>query len=144
MTSAASLKAPYQRGLSLRDMIERDSIPVTECGCWIWLGALSGGRYGGIKVSGRVVRTNRAAWIAYHGNEPSNLHVLHHCDMPLCVNPDHLFLGTHQDNMDDKERKGRGNQPSGDRNGARTKPWSRSRGDNHYRRRLKLARETAI
>ena len=86
------------------------------------------------------MRTNRASWQAHFGPIKNGLHVLHICDIPLCVNPDHLFLGTHQDNMDDKERKGRGNQPTGDRNGARTKSWARSRGDNHYKRRHLLVK----
>lgn len=127
---AAIRKLPhYKRGRSRRETIEAYSMPVTECGCWIWLGA--GVRYGLVRGD----RAHRLSWKAFKGPIPENMHVLHKCDTPLCVNPDHLFLGTHQDNMLDKERKGRGNQPSGERNGRHTKPWRTSRGDNHYARR---------
>jgi hypothetical protein len=51
------------------------------------------------------------------GEIPPGMHVLHHCDNPPCINPSHLFLGTQADNMRDKEQKGRGNHPQGERHG---------------------------
>lgn len=119
---------------TLRDRIEANSMPVTECGCWIWLGSIGGKRYGSLRIDGKSERSNRAAWQAYRGEIPEGMHVLHSCDMPLCVNPDHLFLGDHLVNMQDKERKGRGNHASGARHGRQTKPWRTSRGDDHYAR----------
>lgn len=70
--------------------------------CWIWI-ASSNGRYG------KTYKANRVAWELYKKEDPKNLHVLHTCDISLCVNPDHLFLGTHQDNMKDMLLKDRNN-----------------------------------
>lgn len=50
---------------------------------------------------------HRFSWIIYFGSIPNGLHVLHHCDIPKCVNPEHLFLGTQSDNMNDMHSKGR-------------------------------------
>lgn len=50
---------------------------------------------------------HRASWILHYGEVPDDFHVLHKCDVRNCVNPDHLFLGTNQDNIEDKVRKGR-------------------------------------
>lgn len=65
------------------------------------------GGYAQVSVAGKTTLAHRAAWVAANGPIPSGLHVLHRCDNPPCVNIEHLFLGTHQDNMDDKKSKGR-------------------------------------
>jgi hypothetical protein len=123
----------YKRGRTEIEIIEAYSMPVTECGCWIWLGAR--GRYGHVKRGGKLVHAQRISWNGYHGNIPEKMHVLHKCDTPLCVNPDHLFLGTPQDNARDREDKGRGNHATGLRNGRYTKPERTARGDRHGMRR---------
>lgn len=125
----ANHKPRYQRGLSLAERIWNGCVPVTECGCWIWMGA--GIRYGHLRVDGRLVKAHRASWEAFVGPIPAGMHVLHRCDVGFCVNPAHLFLGTHADNMADKERKGRGNHATGLRCGPYTKPWRVCRGDRH-------------
>lgn len=79
--------------------------------CWIWTGPVNGWGYGHFCVNGKQTSAHRAAWLATHGEIPEGLHVLHRCDTPRCCRPDHLFLGTHQDNMADKRLKGRA--PSG-------------------------------
>ncbi len=71
--------------------------------CWIW-SAASTGRYGTF----RGLRTHRLAWeIVNQRNIPEGMFACHHCDTPLCCNPEHIFIGTHQDNMTDAARKGR-------------------------------------
>jgi hypothetical protein len=67
--------------------------------------------YGELMMRGKEVRAHRAAWSFENGPIPPGMHVLHRCDNPKCVRPDHLFLGTNADNMADKTRKGR--TPSG-------------------------------
>lgn len=92
-----------------------------EEACWPWLGSLNNKGYGQIGEPGgargvqRLVQTHRAAYETVHGPVPYGAHVLHKCDTPACCNPSHLFLGTHEDNMRDKEIKGRGNHARGAR-----------------------------
>lgn len=76
-------------------------------GCWIWLGAKNRAGYGNIFAHGKYLNSHRAMLIAIHGEIADGLLVCHACDNPSCVNPDHLFLGTQRDNMQDKKTKGR-------------------------------------
>ena len=74
------------------------------CGqCWIWIAGKYSTGYG---QHGNY-RAHRYSWNLYYGEIPVGVFVLHRCDNPACVNPKHLFLGTHQDNMDDMNAKGR-------------------------------------
>lgn len=78
-------------------------------GCWEWTGGLRDDGYGAMKVPGsqEVARAHVYSWELHNG--PTNgLWVLHNCDNRRCIRPDHLFLGTHQDNMTDMLCKGRG------------------------------------
>ena len=93
---------------SIAERMDAKVMPVTECGCHIWLGATGGHMgYGHIKVNGRVENTHRVSWELYRGKVPDGMNVLHTCDIPTCVNPDHLFIGDHRANMDDKKSKRR-------------------------------------
>lgn len=78
-------------------------------GCWDWIAAKNKKGYGYIKL--RKKRKNemahRMSWLLFKGDIPNGLYVLHKCDNPSCVNPDHLFLGTQNDNMKDMAKKGR-------------------------------------
>jgi len=74
--------------------------------CWIWTGARRA-PYGQLKAGNRLIKTHRFSWQLHYGAIPDGMHILHKCDTPLCVRPDHLFLGTHADNMHDFASKGR-------------------------------------
>jgi HNH endonuclease len=76
--------------------------------CWLWKGARKPLGYGTFMVKkGRFAIAHRMSWQFAFGDIPSGLHVLHRCDVPACVRPDHLFLGTQADNMADCIEKGR-------------------------------------
>jgi predicted XRE-type DNA-binding protein len=87
--------------------------------CHLWTGARNAkGRYGAFRIEGKLTGAHRASWMIHRGPIPKRKQVLHSCDRGLCVNDDHLFLGTRADNMRDKEAKGRANHARGSRNGA--------------------------
>jgi hypothetical protein len=75
--------------------------------CWNWLAPRTYYGYGQVNYEGRPHIASRMSWRIHNGEIPSELCVLHHCDNRICVNPDHLFLGTRTDNMVDKCQKGR-------------------------------------
>lgn len=81
-------------------------IPEPNSGCHLWLG--NGRKYGRVTLAGQGMYAHRLAWQFAHGPIPEGMMVLHRCDVGLCVNPDHLFLGTQTDNMRDMVSKGRG------------------------------------
>lgn len=88
--------------------------------CIIWSGSIwSKGRYGMMKLNGRSMGAHRAMWILKNGEIPNGLVVCHKCDNGLCVNINHLFLGTLSENMQDCSKKGRLNTPcqKGENNG---------------------------
>lgn len=83
--------------------------------CWEWIGSTLKWGYGQVSINGLKGLAHRVSWIIFNGEIPNKLWVLHKCDNPKCVNPKHLFLGTSQDNVDDRNKKNR--QASGDKVG---------------------------
>lgn len=79
-------------------------------GCWLWVGGIMGNNgYGNFRLSTKAGCTlaRRVSWEIHYGEIPSGLLVLHHCDVKLCVKPEHLFLGDKKDNAIDSYQKGR-------------------------------------
>lgn len=128
--------------------------------CWVWTACKIKG-YGQIRIAGRTLLAHRVSWELVHGPLPvvekyHDAEVMHACDNPACVRPEHLELGTHADNLRDMVNRGRHfsrtrperiargerhmsrTKPEtvarGDRNGARKHPEKLSRGDSHYSR----------
>lgn len=76
--------------------------------CWLWKKSRYPTGYGHVMVSGKSGYAHRVAWELTHGPIPAGMHVCHKCDNPPCCNPDHLFLGTPKENMQDRDAKHRG------------------------------------
>ena len=75
--------------------------------CWSWLGAAIPTGYGHFGVNGKAKKAHRISYELFVGPIPDGMHVCHSCDTPACVNPDHLWIGTHRANAIDMNRKGR-------------------------------------
>lgn len=79
-------------------------------GCWLWTGCIRGYGYGYLShwpTRGAKVNCHRLSWMLHFGKIPKGLYVCHHCDVPACVRPDHLFIGTARDNKLDAVSKSR-------------------------------------
>lgn len=105
-----------QRRQALLDSREID--PIT--GCWNYTRSKNNKGYGWFSINGKAIGAHRASWILFKGEIPKGRIVCHRCDNPSCVNPDHLFTGTTQDNRLDCENKGRSNRPVGEQS-----PWAK-------------------
>lgn len=89
-------------------------IPETPDGCWLWTASTNTSGYGQIiNDFGKMKLASHISYEIYNGAIPDRLQVLHTCDNPLCVNPNHLWLGTHADNMQDRHDKGRDSMRKG-------------------------------
>ena len=88
---------------SMKNIIERFEEKFTEAdgGCWLWSGTKTLAGYGTIYFSGKQLYAHRVSWVIHCGAIPMDAHVLHSCDVRNCVNPDHLFVGSNQDNVVD-------------------------------------------
>jgi DNA-binding transcriptional regulator YiaG len=104
--------------------------------CWVWIGRTARG-YGSFYVGGpdRIqIRAHRFSYELSYGEFDSRLYVCHRCDVKNCVRPEHLFLGTQDDNMRDAAIKGR--LPSGDKHAWNLRPETRARGERHGKHKL--------
>jgi HNH endonuclease len=88
-------------------LIREGSIWIPFCGCWLCEGNLMKNGYGRFQFNNCRISAHRLSYLAFRGPIPEGICVLHNCDTPSCVNPEHLFLGTRVDNMADKIAKGR-------------------------------------
>ena len=86
--------------------------------CWEWTASLDSKFYGQFRLNGKNILAHRLSWIILVGLIPDNLCVLHKCDNTKCINPDHLWLGTQQDNIKDMFKKGRAKSRIGESNPA--------------------------
>jgi hypothetical protein len=93
--------------------------PEPNSGCWLWTGCVNYDGYGQLLVGRGARGAHRVSYELFHGAIEPGMHICHKCDVPSCVNPDHLFMGTAADNAADKVRKGRQQKLSfpGEKNG---------------------------
>ena len=96
----------FGANMSVRDRLEKYTMPEPNTGCWLWVGACSADGYPRLTVGSltdktkKSVRVNRLVCVMAHGL-PDGMHALHKCDNPICVNPDHIYPGTAKQNTED-------------------------------------------
>ena len=93
--------------ISLSEKIEKHTIRIPESGCWVWMSTIHENGYGRVCAGKKPFYAHRVSYEQKYGPIPSGMMALHHCDVRCCVNPDHIFVGTQQNNMTDKVRKNR-------------------------------------
>jgi hypothetical protein len=102
-----NLRKNVPHAYSLAERLEYYSIPEPNSGCVLWLANVTSRGYGKLRCKNVTYSTHRAAFELAKGPIPDGLFVCHKCDVPSCINPAHLFLGTHEENMADRDAKKR-------------------------------------
>lgn len=115
------------------DRFWRSFVPAELDSCWVWRKTVASTGYGFFPIKGKYFGAHRVSWIVFRGQIQNGLWVLHKCDNPTCVNPNHLFLGTPADNTADMVSKGR--QARGERHRSVTSPETLAWGDKNGMRK---------
>lgn len=107
----ATLRCPEKSHLKPVDERFWTNVEKQPDGCWLWTGHVNGAGYGSpgpYRIAGNLVKqdAHRLAWLMKHGPIPSGAHILHTCDVKLCVNPEHLYLGDGSRNVLDAQERG--------------------------------------
>ncbi len=105
---------------SMKERFDEKYIVISDTGCWMWISATNANGYGRLNEGGQRGRCRLAHRVSFElhvGPIPDGTLVCHRCDFKACVNPEHLFLGSHTDNARDRDAKGRSNTPRGERAG---------------------------
>lgn len=117
--TADPIALAYERAVSRSHAQRNVDVELLPLPCLMFDGATNTNGYGVIAVGGRAGRlwlVHRLTWVRHFGvPSPETPYVLHHCDVPACFEPTHLFLGTHLDNMADMRVKGRAQRPLGEK-----------------------------
>ena len=93
--------------ITAKDRLLKHSMPVTDCGCWVWLARLDKDGYGQFNMGGKPIPAHRASFKIFKHDVADDVVIRHTCDFPPCINPDHLLAGTHTDNAGDRVERGR-------------------------------------
>lgn len=101
---------------SAKERFDSKYVVNPDSGCWEWTAAYGSNGYGQFRV-GKMGSAHRASYEIHKGDIPAGVCVLHKCDNPKCVNPDHLFLGTKADNAADMNAKNRQARQKGSKHG---------------------------
>jgi hypothetical protein len=101
-------------GLTTKERLEIRSVKGSR-GCIEFTGSKDKHGYGRLNINGVPKLVTRLSWEIYKGPIPEGMYILHRCDNPRCFNPEHLFLGTQQDNVDDMKTKGRARKAVGEK-----------------------------
>lgn len=147
-TASPEVKPRPLTEAQIKNFHRRVNRPDDQEACWLWVGEIMSNGYGRVWINDRNCSAHRIAYRIHNGEIPDGLCVCHSCDRRPCVNPAHLWLGTHKDNMADMIAKGRAatgernathlypdRVARGERHGSRTKPEKLKRGDDHWMRR---------